>query len=130
MSRPDPADIPAPPIGPESAPYFDAAQNDQLVIPVSKESGRAHFYPRPFCPFTGGEVEWRPASGRGVLYSFSVFRRAEKPWCVAYVELEEGPRMLTNIVDCDFDALTIGQTVRVVFLPTENGQKTPMFTPA
>ena len=69
------------------------------------------------------------AQGRGTLYSFSVMRRVEKPYAIAYVTLEEGVTVLTNLVDCDFDRLRIGDPVRVVFKP--KGEDTvPMFTPA
>jgi uncharacterized OB-fold protein len=58
-------------------------------------------------------------------------RRAPVPYAMAYVTLEEGPRMVTNIVDCDFDKLKCEQPVKVVFKPTEgNGPPLPMFTPA
>ena len=57
--------------------------------------------------------------------------RTKEPYCLAYVELDEGPRMLTNITDCDLDAVRIGQRVRVVFKPTQYGAPlVPMFTPA
>ena len=57
-------------------------------------------------------------------------RRADQPYAIAYVTLEEGTTMLTNIVDCDFDRLTIGQHVKLVFKASEDGLPVPMFTPA
>jgi len=57
-------------------------------------------------------------------------RRVPAPYALAYVTLEEGVTMMTNIVDCDLDAIRIGQAVRVVFKPTEGGPPVPMFTPA
>jgi uncharacterized OB-fold protein len=57
-------------------------------------------------------------------------RRVPAPFALAYVTLEEGVTMMTNIVDCDFDAIRIGQPVKVVFKPTEGGPPVPMFTPA
>jgi len=57
-------------------------------------------------------------------------RRAPVPYAIAYVELAEGPRMMTNIVDCDLDKIAIGQPVRLVFKPSEGGPPVPMFTPA
>jgi uncharacterized OB-fold protein len=56
-------------------------------------------------------------------------RRAKEPYAIAYVTLAEGPTMMTNIVDCDFDALDIGQPVAVVFAATEDGPPVPMFKP-
>ncbi len=69
------------------------------------------------------------ARGTGTIYSYSI-ARGKEPFCVAYVQLDEGPTMLTNIVDTDLDALECGQKVRVVFVASENGgAPVPMFTP-
>ena len=57
-------------------------------------------------------------------------RRAPEPYAIGYVTLEEGPTMLTNIVDCDLDKLKVGQSVKLVFTPTEGGPPVPTFTPA
>jgi uncharacterized OB-fold protein len=70
------------------------------------------------------------ACGQGTIYSFSVMRRVPTPYAIAYVTLTEGPTMLTNIVECDLDALKIGQRVTVVFKATEHGPPIPMFKPA
>src|SRR5213594_790498 len=75
-------------------------------------------------------TEWRPASGRGRIYTYSVMRRVPEPYVIAYVTLEEGPTMMTNIVDCDLDSVRIGQALRVVFKPSEGGPPVPMFAPA
>ena len=69
------------------------------------------------------------ASGRGAVYSYSVMRRVPVPYALAYVTLDEGVTMMTNIVDCDLDAIRIGQRVRLVFKPSEGGPPVPMFTP-
>ncbi len=57
-------------------------------------------------------------------------RRVPVPYAIGYVTLEEGVTMMTNIVDCDLDAIRIGQRVKVVFKPTDGGPPVPMFTPA
>ncbi|HEY2272672.1 MAG TPA: OB-fold domain-containing protein, partial [Jatrophihabitantaceae bacterium] len=64
------------------------------------------------------------------IYTFSVMRRAKEPYTIAYVTLAEGPTMMTNLVDCDFDKISIGQAVTVVFKETEGGPPVPMFAPA
>ena len=93
--------------------------------------GEGHHYPRALCPHCfSDQTEWRQASGKGVIYSFSVMRRAPVPYAIAYVTLEEGPTMMTNIVDCDLDAIRIGQRVTVVFKPSDGGPPVPMFKPA
>ena len=88
-------------------------------------------YPRARSPFTlSDNVEWVEAKGTGKIYSFSVMKRAKIPFAIAYVTLDEGVTMMTNIVDTDLDALAIGQNVKVVFKPTDDGPPVPMFTPA
>jgi hypothetical protein len=115
---------------PETAPYWQAAAEGKLLLKRCNSCHSYHFYPRVFCPFCfSAETEWREAAGTGTIYSFSVTRRAEIPYAIAYVTLTEGPTMITNIVDCELDAIRIGQSVRVVFKPAENNQPVPMFTP-
>ena len=113
-------------------PIWDAAAQGQAAGAASARAcGQAHHYPRTICPFCfSDKTEWIEASGKGTIYSYSVMRRAPVPYAMAYVTLAEGPRMVTNIVDCDFDKLKIGQAVKVVFKPTDGGPPVPMFTPA
>lgn len=120
----------APTLNPEIEPFFAAAALGRLMLKRCLDCGETHFYPRAHCPFCfGANTEWLPASGRGEIYSFTILRRAPVPYAAAYVALAEGPKVLTNIVDCDFDALAIGQPVWVVFEPTEDGSLIPLFTP-
>jgi hypothetical protein len=116
---------------PETMPYWEAARQGKLLLKHCAACGADHFYPRALCPFCFSDrTEWREAAGTGTIYSFSVMRRAEVPYAIAYVTLAEGPTMMSNIVDCDLDTIRIGQPVRVVFKPADNGQLVPMFTPA
>ncbi len=122
--------MPAPIVTVETEPFWNAARERRFVVPICAACGKAHWYPRAVCPFCGAErIEWRAASGRGTIYSFSVMRRAKEPYAIGYVTLAEGPTMLTNIADCDFDALHIGQQVRVTFADTANGAPVPLFRP-
>ena len=119
---------PAPTPGTE--PYWEGARQGKLLLRGCKSCGRIHHYPRALCPHCfSGELDWREASGAGTIYTFTVMRRAPVPYCIGYVTLEEGISMMTNIVDCDLDTVRIGQKVKVVFKPSENGQPVPMFTP-
>jgi uncharacterized protein len=123
--------IPVPPVTPETRPFWEAAAAGRLLIKTCTSCGQPHYYPRSICPFCGNDrMEWHDASGRGTIYSYSVMRRVPVPYAIAYVTLEEGVTMMTNIVDCDLDAIRIGQAVRVVFKPTEGGPPVPMFAPA
>jgi uncharacterized OB-fold protein len=116
---------------PETQPFWDAAAEGRFIVPKCTACGRIHWYPRAICPFCfSDKTEWQPASGKGRIYSFSVMRRTPEPYTIAYVTLEEGTTMLTNIVDCDFDALKVGQNVKLVFKPSEGGPPVPMFTRA
>ena len=123
--------IPAPQPNPETQPFWDAASAGKLMIKRCAECGEPHYYPRALCPFCFSErTEWQQASGDGTIYSFSVMRRAAVPYVIAYVTLAEGPTMMTNIVDCDADAVAIGQKVTLIFKPTEGGPPVAMFRPA
>jgi len=115
---------------PETRPFWEAASRGTLLLKRCIACGEHHFYPREICPFCFSEkTEWREAAGTGTIYSLSVTRRAEIPYAIAYVTLAEGPTMLTNVVDCNLDALRIGQAVKLVFKSSEDGQAVPMFTP-
>ena len=121
--------LPAPQASPETQPYWDGAAQGKLMVKRCAACGEHHHYPRALCPFCFSDrTEWREASGNGVIYSYSVMRRAPEPYAIAYVTLAEGPTMMTNIVDCDFDRLAIGQKVKAVFKPTDGGPPLPMFT--
>ncbi|MGH7118494.1 MAG: Zn-ribbon domain-containing OB-fold protein [Acetobacteraceae bacterium] len=125
-----PRTLPAPEANPETSPYWEAAKKGVLLLRRCTTCGRAHHYPRALCPFCFSDrLEWQAASGKGTIYSFSVMQRAPVPYAIAYVTLDEGPTMLTNIVDWDFAALRIGMNVRLVCKPTEGGAALPMFTP-
>jgi uncharacterized OB-fold protein len=122
--------LPAPTVYPEIEPFFEAAAEGRLLIKACLDCERPFYYPRAHCPFClGPRTEWREVSGRGEIYAFTVLRRAPIPYAVASVALAEGPHMLSNIVDCDFDRLRSGLPVRVVFKPTDGGPPVPMFTP-
>ncbi len=123
--------IAAPSPTPETEAFWAAAKDGKFMLRRCTACGKAHWYPRAICPFCMSEkTEWVEASGRGKIYTYSVMRRAPEPYAIGYVTLEEGPSMLTNFVDCDFDKLKIGQAVKLKFMPTEGGPPVPMFTPA
>jgi hypothetical protein len=123
--------IPAPPTNPETKEFWEAAAKGTLLLKRCTSCAAVHYYPRALCPFCGSDAtEWQPASGAGAIYSYSVMRRAEVPYAIAYVTLDEGVTMMTNLVGCDFDKLRIGQRVKLVFKPTDGGPPVPTFTPA
>jgi hypothetical protein len=122
--------IAAPAVNAENKPYFDAAAQGKLLVKRCLACGKLHFYPRALCPHCFSErTEWQEAKGTGTIYSYSVMRHGT-PYVIAYVKLDEGVTMLTNIVDCDVDRVRIGQKVRAVYKPADGGVPVPMFVPA
>jgi uncharacterized OB-fold protein len=123
--------IPAPPVNPENARFFEAAKEGTLLVGKCRDCRGHHFYPRAICPHCFSEnVEWVPASGTGVVYSYSTIRRGVPvPYTIAYVTLDEGVSVMTNIVDCDPANIRIGMPVKLVFEVAEDGTPVPMFAP-
>jgi uncharacterized OB-fold protein len=119
----------APIVDEDSRPFWRAASEGKLLLKCCNACKKSHWYPRPRCPFClGEETVWQEAAGTGIIYSYSVIRRAEQPYAVAFVTVDEGPSILTNIVDCDVDRIYIGMKVAVSFRPTE-GEAVPVFRP-
>lgn len=131
---------PVPFVNPEIKPFWDATAEGRLLLPRCQECQALIWYPRPFCPECAStNIDWFQASGRGSVYSYTINRRGQADlgeyrnagvYVLAYVELEEGPRVLTNIVDCDPDSVRIGQSVEVVFHDTGQGTALPRFRPS
>ena len=123
--------IASPAVTTETAQFWAKANEGQFTVPQCKACGKFHWYPRANCPFcTSDKIELKPAKGTGTIYSFSVARRGKDSYVIAYVTLDEGVTMMTNIVNADGAKLAIGQTVRVALVESENGQRVPMFEPA
>jgi uncharacterized OB-fold protein len=119
-----------PPVNPETKAFWDGTAQGKLLLKKCLACGQIHYYPRALCPYCFSErTEWLPASGRATVYSYSVMRRAPVPYAIAYVSLEEGVTIMTNVVDCDFDRIRIGDKVRLVFKLSDGGPPVPMFTP-
>jgi len=114
---------PVPVIDPGSAPYWAALDQHRLILKRCGACGKAHFYPRELCPYCFSDnLAWIEASGRGMIYSFTICHRAagpafaaDVPYVVALVELAEGPRMMTRIAG-DPAAVAIGRAVKVRFV--------------
>jgi len=119
---------PDPTITMESEVYWAACNENKLLLKKCGDCSETHFYPRAICPnCLSDNTQWYEASGKGRIYSYSVMRRVPTPYAIAYVTLDEGVAMLTNIVDCDLDNLAVNQNVELTFRSSENDQKLPMF---
>jgi uncharacterized OB-fold protein len=121
---------------PETQHFWDGTRQGELRLQRCAECSSSYFPPRPFCPKCGSrEVEVFRASGRGRLYSYVIHHRPargfEPPYSIAVVELEEGPRMMTNIVDCPQtpEALVLDMPVEVKFEPVSEDVTLPFFRP-
>jgi len=133
QTQPQQRKITAPPVNPETQAFWDAAGDGKLLYKKCAACGEPHFYPRPHCPFCfSDKVEWQEASGRGTIYTYSVMRRAPVPYAIAYVELAEGPRMMTNIVGCPQtpEALVLDMALEVTFERQTDQITLPLFKPA
>jgi len=131
----DPRPVPVPDAA--CAPWWDDAARGRLLLPFCSDCARYFFYPRAWCPVCmGRNLEWRAASGRGTVHTFSIVHAApavgfeeQVPYVVAVIELAEGPRMMTNLVGCAPEDVFVGLAVRVVF--EERGtMRVPQFAPA
>ncbi|HEY5024098.1 MAG TPA: OB-fold domain-containing protein [Acidimicrobiales bacterium] len=130
--KPRPAPVP----NPDSAPYWAAAHDGRLVVQQCTSCGARQLYARDRCLVCRGPVAWVPASGNGTVYSFTVIRqmytrpfRDWVPYVVALVDLEEGPRVMTNIVGCPPDAVHIGMAVRARFEAVSEEAGIALFAP-
>jgi hypothetical protein len=127
--------IPVP--SPETKPFWDAAKRHELRLPRCRACGALHYYPRGACPVClSGDLAWERVSGRGTLHTFTVVHRGQKgfpvptPYVLAMVALDEGPRMMTTLVDVDSAAVRIGMPVEVVFRDVSDAIALPLFRPA
>ena len=123
--------LPSPNINPENKAFWDAAQDNRFILKFCNSCKEPHYYPRTLCPHCGSnDTTWVESKGLGEIYSYTVMRRGvEVPFAMAYVKLNEGISVLTHLTNCDFDAIKIGQKVKVVFQETQDGAKTHLFEP-
>lgn len=128
---------PAPAVDPESAPFWDGTVEGVLRLQRCRDCGAAQHFPRWSCircHSTG--LDPFDASGLGTVYSKTVIRqhhmepyRSWLPYVVALVDLDEGPRMMSNIVGCDPQQVQVGMRVRVLFDPVSPQAAVPLFEP-
>jgi uncharacterized OB-fold protein len=123
--------LPSPTCNPENKLFWEAAQENLLILKFCNSCKEPHYYPRSICPHCGSnETTWVESNGLGEIYSYTVMRRGvEVPFAMAYVKLNEGISLLTHLTNCDFDKVRVGQKVKVVFQETQDGQKTHLFEP-
>jgi uncharacterized OB-fold protein len=133
-----PTKLPAPVSNADSQPYWAAARERRLVIRKCLACSQLHFMPRYLCPNCwSDQLEWVDAKGTGSVHSYTVMRRASDPafahlvpYAVALIDLDEGPRMMANIVGANALDVKIGDRVQVTFEDRGDGAMLPQFTRA
>ena len=133
---------PLPAITTEAKPFWDAAAQQKLIIQRCHDCNAWVWTPRPSCNECGSEkVEWTPMSGKGEVYSFTVIRQVvgrttsksfkpDIPYVIAWVDLAEGPRLITNIIGCPVEDVKLGMKVTVQFEKASEKVWLPKFRPA
>ncbi len=120
-----------------SKPYWDATRQKKLLLQYCKATGKFQHFPRPVSIFTGKkrDLEWREASGRGEVFSYTVTHRGlpafrgHEPYAVVSVTLDVGVNFIANIVDCSEQELRVGLKVKPYWKPLEDGTHLFMFQP-
>lgn len=138
MSRPTAPRTDIPTIEGDSETYWQAFKNGELLLVRCNACGYVHHYPRPFCPRCWSEdVQDVPASGRGVLYTYSIVYsndlapfKERLPYVAAIVDLDEGPRVMTTVVGVEHDRLRIGMPLVADFVEVTDEIRTVVFRPA
>jgi uncharacterized OB-fold protein len=123
---------------PDNARYWDSAKEHALKLQRCGQCGKFRYPPGPFCPSClSDDFQWQPVSGRGTIYSFIIVHQRydpsfaeDLPYNVAVVQLEEGPRLVTNIAGIANEAISVGMPVRVTYEDVTEEFTLPKFTPA
>lgn len=132
---------PLPEITPVTQPFWDGAAGGKLLMQRCRDCHSWVWCPRPACVECGSErLEWTPLSGRGRVFAFTVIREVvgralrgfakDIPYVTAWIDLEEGPRFCSNIVQCPIEKVAIGMAVEVLFEEAGSGIFLPKFKPA
>jgi uncharacterized OB-fold protein len=126
---------PAPLITDDNEGFWSAATDNRLVGQRCVECQEFHHPPRPMCPKCHSvDHEWIELMGTGTLYSYAILHHPQHPafaypLIAALVELDEGIRLVSNLVDIEPAAVRIGMPLEVAFAPVDEGLKVPVFTP-
>lgn len=122
---------------PETEVYWQGCRKHELLLQRCTQCNKFQFYPRIICAnCTSENLEWVKATGRGRVLTFTIVRRAvseayaaDVPYVVALIQLDEGPKMMSNVVQCDPETLVVGSPVQVVFEDWSDEISVPQFRP-
>lgn len=127
-----------PPVSEVSAPFWDATRDGTLMVQWCLDCDAAVFFPRIACPTCLGErLAWRTSVGTGRVHAVTVEHRPQNPlmaerapYAVALIDVDDGWRMLSNVVGCDPLDVAVGMAVEVTWEPLPDGRRLPLFAPA
>ena len=125
-----------PPVTPTSEPFWEATRDRRLLLQWCSDCGHAIFFPREVCPrCLGSRLEWRPSPGTGAVYSFTVEYNPQNPnltapYTIALIDLDEGVRMMSNVVGCPPEQVRVGMRVAITWEALSDGRNLPQFEPA
>ncbi len=122
---------------PETEVYWQGCRKHELLLQRCTQCNEFQFYPRIICTkCTSENLEWVKATGRGRVLTFTIVRRAvseayaaDVPYVIALIQLDEGPKMMSNVVQCDPETLVVGSPVQVVFEDWSDEISVPQFRP-
>ena len=122
-----------------ASPFWQSVDARAMALPLCGDCGRFHFYPRPICPECwSDDLAWRAVGGKGTVWSYTIVRfahgahegwKTRTPYVVALIALEEGVRMMSNVVDCPVESVRSGMAVELAYREYEDGL-IPVFVPA
>ena len=131
---------PLPQPDPVTQPYWDSLKAHEMQIQRCNDTGKFFFYPRGISPYTlSDNISWEKVSGKGTLYAYTIVQNQrqpgfaeEVPYIVAMIDLEEGPRMMTNLIDIEPtpETVKIGMAVEIVYDDVTDEITLPKFRPA
>ncbi len=116
-------------------PFWEATKQKKFMLQFCTGTGKAIWYPRNFSPYDlNADVEWREVEANGTVYAVSVMHRPGNPamaeavpYVVALVDLDEGVRLMSNVVHCDPDSVKVGDRVKLAWEPIAEGRHLPVF---
>lgn len=125
-----------PPVTPTTEPFWDATRERRFLVQWCTGCDRAIFFPREVCPdCLGAALEWKDSAGTGSVYSYTVEHKPQNPnlaapYTVALIDLDEGIRMMSNVVNCPPEEVRVGMPVQITWEELSDGRHLPMFQPA
>ncbi|MFL2634872.1 MAG: Zn-ribbon domain-containing OB-fold protein [Dehalococcoidia bacterium] len=138
----DEYNLPLPNITNEAKPFWDGLNEDKLLIPKCNQCAHLFMYPKAYCPKNGcfsNDLSWEHVSGKGNVYSYTVVHRSadvrfqeiasQEPYVFALIELDEGPKLISNLINVDIENIVIGTPVQIIFEKINDEITLPKFAP-